>query len=74
MMPMREMFATATRMPSYGIEGYHVENKYVGYVDEEKAKIKKAELKRGSYLDDYNKVHGSVPGPGVYNYAKNLWP
>lgn len=19
-------------------------------------------------------MHGSVPGPGVYNYAKNLWP
>jgi hypothetical protein len=19
-------------------------------------------------------VHGSIPGPGIYNYAKNLWP
>lgn len=69
------MFAQATRMIPYGIDGYQVEKKYVrtSTVDES-SKRKKSELRRGSYLDDYNKVHGSVPGPGVYNYAKNLWP
>lgn len=43
-------------------------------VSDPNSKIKKSVLKRGSYLDDYKKVHGSVPGPGVYNYDKNLWP
>lgn len=73
MLPIRDMFNQASRSIPYGIEGYHVEKKYVENKKQD-SKIKKKELKRGSYLDDYNKVHGAVPGPGVYNHAKNLWP
>lgn len=49
MLPINDMFVTATKQPMYGIEGYHIEKKYVGY-NNESSKIKKAELKRGSYL------------------------
>lgn len=75
MLPIRDMFVQASRITPYGIEGYHVEKKYVNNKSgEDNCNIKKRQLKRGSYLEDYQKVHGSVPGPGVYDNVKNLWP
>lgn len=73
MLPIRDMFVQSAKIQTCGIQGYHVEKKYVDYSDAN-SKIKKKVLKRGSYLDDYYKVHGGVPGPGVYEHAKNLWP
>ena len=70
-MPIREMYNTANHFVSHGIEGYKVEKKYLESTDHADLKLKKSELKRGSYLEDYNRIHGKIPGPGVYNYAKN---
>lgn len=41
MLPIREMYAQAIRAIPYGVEGYHVEKKYVDKKEED-SKIKKA--------------------------------
>lgn len=33
--------------------------------------MKKAQTKKGSYLDDYVAIHGKIPGPGVYEPSVN---
>lgn len=72
MLSIQDMYVQANKITQYGVEGYHVNNKYVNSY--EKSQIPKSELKKGSYLEDYAKVHGFVPGPGVYDHAKSLWP
>lgn len=72
MLSVQDMYVQANRIVTHGVEGYHVDNKYVNSY--ERANISKSELKRGSYLEDYAKIHGYIPGPGVYDHAKNLWP
>lgn len=73
MMPIREMYNCANHHTTHGIEGYKVEKKYTNSRDEA-ATLPKKETKRGSYLEDYNRIHAKIPGPGVYEYAKNEWP
>lgn len=69
MISIQDMYVQANKITTHGVEGYHVDNKYVNSY--EKSKTQQSELKRGSYLDDYAKVHNYIPGPGVYNYTNN---
>lgn len=71
------MYRQTKKITSYGIQGYHVQNKYEGVEKnvkqknkENKKNVKNLGLKKGSYIDDYTKAHQYVPGPGVYNFDK----
>lgn len=76
------MYALKTGNGANGIEGYHVDSKYVDPLkiiqEREFLKLKKGEknrkhvTKRGNYLEDEAKVHKIVPGPGQYP-TKEEW-
>lgn len=76
------MYSASHRMTPYGVEGYAIEKKYEltakGVLKdkndkESKQEQKKRETKRGNYLEDYAKIYGPLPGPGVYDYPNGNW-
>jgi hypothetical protein len=81
MIGIGEMYRFNHKMNSYGIDGYQVEKKYeeTNKVLREKNRVtekdeaRKKETKRGHYLEDYAKIHGEVPGPGVYDCEVDAW-
>jgi hypothetical protein len=76
MIGIGEMYRANHRINSYGIEGYQVEGKYEAPLrdkNKDEKEEKRKETKRGHYLEDYAKIHGEIPGPGVYDYDADPW-
>lgn len=75
------MYSANHKLNPYGIQGYAIEKTYQQGHNVLKAKNskptkeeqKKRQTKRGHYLEDQAKIHGDLPGPGVYNYPASNW-
>lgn len=74
------MFKVATKTIDYGIEGYHVDNKYFDARRSKQQKILeiskdkssssitgRIESKKKTYIDDILKIAGKMPGPTTYD-------
>lgn len=71
------MYSANHKINSYGIEGYAVNKQYQASstkpTKESKEEQKRKETKRGHYLEDYAKIHGSIPGPTDYEPPNSQW-
>lgn len=75
------MFRAASRTIDYGIEGYHVDNKYFdarrsreekvqAKTDRSTSSVAKHNTKKITYLDELIKAVGKNPGPTTYDPHK----
>lgn len=80
---IKETYSIINNTSAGTLDSYHVEKKYIDCAkimkDREMGNIKKGQkdrrhvTKRGNYLEDEQKVHKIVPGPGQYPLALP-WP